>query len=109
MEGAGAILMYPLPYSSELSPIENCWSKLKTKLRSAKARTRQALDEALAAAIDSISDADAQGWFKHCDYLLHRHEIRSNVSTCSELNAPSKQLTDICQLLNPHRLDLLRK
>jgi hypothetical protein len=59
------------PYSPEFSPIENCWSKLKTKLRSAKARTRQALDEALSAAIDSISAADAKGWFKHCGYPLH--------------------------------------
>jgi transposase len=71
IEGAGATLIYLPPYSPEFSPIENCWSKLKTKLRSAKARTRQSLDEALSAAIDSISAADAQGWFKHCGYPLH--------------------------------------
>ncbi len=71
IEGAGATLIYLPPYSPEFSPIENCWSKLKTKLRIAEARTRQALEEALSAAIDSISAADAKGWFKHCGYPLH--------------------------------------
>ena len=71
IESVGATLMYLPPYSPELSPIEHCWSKLKNELRSAKARTRPALDEALSAAINSISAADAHGWFKHCGYPLH--------------------------------------
>jgi transposase len=33
IEGVGATLIYLPPYSPEFSPIENCWSKLKTKLR----------------------------------------------------------------------------
>lgn len=71
IKNAGATLIYLPPYSPDLSPKENCWSKLKIKLQSAKARTRQALDEALTAAIDSISATDAQGWFKHCVYFLY--------------------------------------
>jgi transposase len=71
IEDAGASLIYLPPYSPELSPIENCWAKLKTKLRGAKARTRQALDDALTTAIGSISAKDAQGWFKQCGYPLH--------------------------------------
>jgi hypothetical protein len=53
------------------SPIEPCWSKLKTCLRALKARTREALDSALAHAIDTISATDARGWFNHCGYAVH--------------------------------------
>jgi transposase len=64
----GARLRYLPPYSPDLSPIEPCWSKLKTALRRAKARTRVALDMAIAEAMMTISHTDAWGWFKHCGY-----------------------------------------
>jgi transposase len=44
IEGAGARLLYLPPYSPDLNPIEQAWSKFKQFLRSAKARTREALD-----------------------------------------------------------------
>jgi transposase len=66
----GARLLYLPPYSPDLSPIEPCWSKVKTVLRTAKARTREALDMAITAALATITDADAQGWFRHCGYAL---------------------------------------
>jgi len=68
---AGATLLYLPPYSPDWSPIEPCWSKLKTFLRAAKARTREALDAALTHAIRTITGADARGWFAHCGYALH--------------------------------------
>jgi transposase len=71
IEAAGATLLYLPPYSPDWSPIEPCWSKLKTYLRAVKARTREALDEALTYAIDLITAADARGWFAHCGYTLH--------------------------------------
>lgn len=71
IEAAGASLIYLPPYSPDLSPIEPCWSKLKTCLRAAKARTRTALDAALKIALDTITPADARGWFGHCGYALH--------------------------------------
>lgn len=71
IEAAGAHLLYLPPYSPDYSPIENCWSKLKANLRKTKARTREALDNALKQAIESITDSDAKGWFKHCGYPLH--------------------------------------
>ena len=71
IEAAGATLLYLPPYSPDYSPIENCWSKLKASLRKAKARTREALDDALKHAIESITDTDAKGWFKHCGYALN--------------------------------------
>ena len=66
----GARLLYLPPYSPDLSPIEPCWSKVKTVLRKAKARTREALDMAITGALATITDADAQGWFRHCGYAL---------------------------------------
>lgn len=68
---AGAKLVYLPPYSPDYSPIESCWSKLKTWLRGRKARTREALDEALTTIIPKISSRDAQGWFAHCSYALN--------------------------------------
>jgi transposase len=68
MARRGARLRYVPPYSPDLSPIELCWSKLKTALRKAKVRTRAALDVAIAEAMMTVSHADAWGWFKHCGY-----------------------------------------
>jgi transposase len=70
IEAAGATLLYLPPYSPDWSPIEPCWSKLKTFLRAAKARTRDLLDGALVQALDTISASDARGWFAHCGYTL---------------------------------------
>jgi transposase len=68
---SGARVLYLPPYSPDLAPIERCWSKLKSILRTAKARTREALDEAIAQALATITAADARGWFQHCGYALH--------------------------------------
>ena len=71
IEATGARLIYLPPYSPDYSPIESCWSKLKAILRKAKARTREALDEALTQAIEHISQSDANGWFNLCGYAVH--------------------------------------
>jgi transposase len=63
-------LLYLPPYSPDLAPIEPCWSKVKTALRRAKARTREALDVAITEALATITETDARGWFLHCGYAL---------------------------------------
>lgn len=68
IEKVEAKLVYLPSYSPDYNPIEHCWSKLKTYLRSRKARTYEALDEALSAGIETISGKDAMGWFAHCSY-----------------------------------------
>jgi len=68
IEAAGCTLLYLPPYSPDLTPIEQAWSKLKALLRGAAARTKEALDDALAAVIDRLTAADAKGWFAHCGY-----------------------------------------
>lgn len=64
----GVELLFLPPYSPDFSPIEQAWSKLKTTLRTAQARTEQALQTALQEAITWISSADARHWFGHCGY-----------------------------------------
>lgn len=66
----GVEVLFLPPYSPDLTPVKQAWSKLKTRLRTAQARTRQALEEALVAAVDWITSADAQHWFGHCGYHL---------------------------------------
>jgi transposase len=68
---AGARLLYLPPYSPDLNPIEQCWSKIKAFLRAAKARTREALDTAVAYALATVTESDARAWFAHSGYVLH--------------------------------------
>jgi len=67
----GARVLFLPPYSPDFSPIENGWSKVKTRLRTAQARTRQALDEAIGAAMNWRSSEDAQNRVAHCGYPVH--------------------------------------
>jgi transposase len=65
-----ARLLYLPPYSPDLSPIEPCWGKVKVSLRTAKARTREALDRAITQALTLLTATDACSWFMHCGYAL---------------------------------------
>jgi transposase len=67
----GARMIYLPPYSPDLNPIERCWSKIKTFLRAAKARTRAALDAAVMRALATVMESDARAWFAHSGYVLH--------------------------------------
>ncbi|MGB8645428.1 MAG: IS630 family transposase [Anaerolineae bacterium] len=66
----GARLAYLPPYSPDWNPIEKCWAKIKTVLRRLKARTFEALVDALDRAFQTITPEDAQAWFAHCGYLM---------------------------------------
>ena len=68
IEAKGCQLLFLPSYSPDLSPIEEAFSKLKTALRRAGARTREALEEALSHALLTITAQDAHGWFQHCGY-----------------------------------------
>jgi transposase len=69
IEAAGASVLYLPSYSPELNPIEMTWSKLKTLLRRAEARTLRALAGALSISQTEITQNDIAGWFGHCGYL----------------------------------------
>ena len=70
IERAGARLLYLPPYSPDLSPIEPCWSKVKSWLRTIGARTAGALGQAIREAFDRIETSDLRGYFRHCGYVL---------------------------------------
>lgn len=70
IEARGAHLVFLPPYSPDFNPIEWCWAKVKTALRAAKARTWEALVDALAQALRSVNARDVQAWFTHCGYTL---------------------------------------
>jgi transposase len=71
IEARGAQVIYLPPYSPDLNPIEKCWSKIKTYLRAAKGRTREALEQALKEALLLVTEKDAQGWFASCGYPVY--------------------------------------
>ena len=64
IEAAGAELLYLPPYSPDLNPIEKAWSKLKLLLRSAKVRTREALDQAISELLPQLTQENAEAWFR---------------------------------------------
>ena len=68
VEGRGCELLYLPPYSPDLNPIEQAFSKIKGLLRRAEARTREALIEAMGGALAALTAQDARGIFGHCGY-----------------------------------------
>ena len=66
----GCEVLFLPAYSPDFSPIEEAFSKLKALLRRAKARTKEALVEAIGRALDAITPEDARGWFGHCGYAV---------------------------------------
>jgi len=72
IERRGAWAIFLPPYSPDFNPIENCWSKVKSILRSLKPRTRDELLDALTEAFSAITKLDIQGWFRHCGYRVAR-------------------------------------
>lgn len=66
----GCEVLFLPSYSPDFSPIEEAFSKLKALLRREKARSKEALVEAIGRALDAITPADVLGWFGHCGYLL---------------------------------------
>lgn len=68
IEQAGAKLIFLPPYSPDFSPIENCFSKIKSILRAVGARTYPALVKAIDEAFSQVSSNDLRNWFTHCCY-----------------------------------------
>ena len=64
----GAEVRFLPAYSPDLNPIEMMWSKVKSLLRKAGARTASDLLKAIGAALAAVSAQDALGWFAACGY-----------------------------------------
>ena len=68
IEARGASLLHLPPYSPDLNPIELAFSKLKRLLRTAAARTADALCDAIAAALGSFTAAECANYLRHRGY-----------------------------------------
>ena len=68
IEARGCELRFLPAYSPDCSPIEESFSKIKAFLRRVGARTHEALQQAIAQALETVTAQDALGWFTHCGY-----------------------------------------
>ena len=71
----GAELVFSPAYSPDLNPIEEAFAKVKALLRTAAARTREALFEAIGRALAAVTAADARGFFAHCGYPVRNQAV----------------------------------
>lgn len=68
IRSAGAEVRYLPPYSPDLNPIEEMFSKLKEFLRAAEARGIDELIGAMGDALRAVTPGNILGWFGHCGY-----------------------------------------
>jgi transposase len=69
IEAKGAVLLYLPPYSPDLNPIEMAFAKLKTLLRKAAARTRDALWDAVAEVLQTFTPDECANYLAHAGYV----------------------------------------
>jgi transposase len=65
VEAAGARVVPLPPWSPDLTPIEEMVSKVKGSLRSAAARTKEAVYAAFGSALHDVTADNIAGWFQH--------------------------------------------
>ena len=68
IEEQGCELLYLPAYSPDFNPIEEAFSKIKRFLRKVGARTKEALVEALGAALSAVSPEEVRGYLEHAGY-----------------------------------------
>jgi transposase len=73
IEQCGCELVYLPSYSPDYNPIEEAFAKIKHLLRTAAARTKEVLVDAIAAALTAISAEDIRGYFEHAGYCSTAH------------------------------------
>lgn len=68
IEAAGAELRYLPPYSPDLNPIEQAFSKLKAHLRKHKERSIESLWNRIGSLLKSFTPTECQNFFRHAGY-----------------------------------------
>jgi transposase len=68
IEQKGCELIYLPPYSPDFNPIVGAFSKLKSYLREACARSQKTLMEIIGQALRTITTSDVADFFEHCGY-----------------------------------------
>jgi len=68
IRAAGARLLFLPPYSPDLNPIEQVFAKLKTLLRKANARSREATWREIGSLLDRFSPTECANYLKNAGY-----------------------------------------
>jgi transposase len=68
LAAAGASILYLPPYSPDLNPIEQLFAKLKTLLRKAAARTKEALWQSIGRLLEVYTPAECANYLSRCGY-----------------------------------------
>jgi hypothetical protein len=68
VESRGASIRWLPPYSPDLNPIEEAWSKFKSILRRIGASTMDMLVEAVTEAAGQVTISDTMGYVRHAGY-----------------------------------------
>ena len=68
IETRGATMLFLPPYSPDFNPIEQAFSKIKSILRKAAAPTVNALEAAIAMALDAFSPDECSNYFTNSGY-----------------------------------------
>ncbi len=72
IEETGAMVLFLPPYSPDIMPIEECFSKVKSYLRSydclIQVLNEQELEELILMAFTSVTSTDCLGWMQDCGY-----------------------------------------
>jgi transposase len=69
IHAAGAEVWFLPPYSPDMNPVEQLWSKVKAFLRALEARTLDALITGIRDALRLVTASDVIAWFAHCGYV----------------------------------------
>lgn len=73
IEETGAIAIYLPPYSPDLNPIEECFSKIKNILRAndplIQISSDSEIEMLILASFASITPNDCEHWMEHCGYM----------------------------------------
>ena len=68
LANAGIGVEYLPPYSPDLNPVEEMWSKVKNNLRKIPKTKIDELERAVGETLNELTRSDALGWFKHSGY-----------------------------------------
>ena len=71
IEEAGATIRYLPPYSPDLNPIEQLFSKLKAMLRKAAVRTTDALWDEIGRLVGTVSASECRNYFRAAGYVYN--------------------------------------
>ena len=73
LEETGALILFLPPYSPDLMPIEECFSKIESFLRDNDPYIQiigeSEIEDVILSAFASVTAEDCYGWMEHCGYI----------------------------------------